>query len=107
MPRMALGVAYDGSHWNGWQTQPNGHTVQDTLQAALSRFLAQPAATVCEGRTDTGVHALGQVVHLATPAQRRLESWVSGVNALLPDRNVVKWGRPVPDSVHARLFPLS
>src|SRR3546814_806655 len=107
MPRMALGVAYDGSHWNGWQTQPNGHTVQDTLQAALSRFLAQPAATVCAGRTDTGVHALGQVVHLDTSAQRRLESWVRGVNALLPDSIAVQWARPVPDSFHARFSALS
>src|SRR3546814_1302190 len=107
MPRMALGVAYDGSHWNGWQTQPNGHPCQDTLQASLSRFLAQPAATVCAGRTDTGVHALGQVVQLDTSAQRRLESWVRGVNALLPDSIAVQWARPVPDSFHARFSALS
>lgn len=107
MPRMALGVAYEGSCWNGWQTQPHGCTVQDTLQGALSRFLAQSVATVCAGRTDTGVHAMGQVVHLDVAVQRRLESWVRGVNALLPDSIAVQWAHSVPDSFHARFSATS
>ncbi|RTZ39295.1 tRNA pseudouridine(38-40) synthase TruA [Candidimonas sp. SYP-B2681] len=102
MPRMALGVAYDGSFWQGWQTQPNGRTVQDTLESALSQFLAQPVATICAGRTDTGVHALGQVVHIDTTAERRVESWVRGLNALLPDSIAVQWAQSVPDRFHAR-----
>lgn len=102
MPRMALGVAYDGTPWLGWQTQPCGVTVQDTLEAALARFTAQPVATVCAGRTDTGVHALGQVVHFDVSVERSLESWVRGLNALLPDSIAVQWARPVPDSFHAR-----
>src|SRR3546814_10674269 len=81
MPRVALGIVYDGSRWLGWQTQRGGRTVQDTLEAALAQFLAQPVGTICAGRTDTGVHALGQVVHLDTPVQRRMESWVRGLNA--------------------------
>lgn len=107
MPRMALGIAYDGSFWQGWQTQPNGRTVQDTLEGALKRFLVQPVATICAGRTDTGVHALSQVVHLDTPASRRLESWVRGVNALLPDSIAVQWAQPVSDAFHARFGALS
>ena len=107
MPRMALGVAYDGSRWQGWQTQPNGKTVQDTLEAALAGFLAQPVGTICAGRTDTGVHALGQVVHLDTLANRRLESWVRGLNALLPDSIAIQWAQPVSDSFHARFSALS
>lgn len=102
MPRVALGISYDGSHWLGWQTQPGGRTVQDTLEAALSQFLAQPVSTICAGRTDTGVHALGQVVHLDTSAQRRSESWVRGLNALLPPSIAVQWAQPVNEAFHAR-----
>ncbi len=102
MARVALGLAYDGSPWQGWQTQPGGRTVQDTLEAALSRFLDSPAATICAGRTDTGVHAFTQVVHVDTDKLRRPESWVRGMNALLPDSIAVQWAVPVPDAFHAR-----
>src|SRR3546814_1898232 len=78
MPRMALGLAYDGSSWQGWQTQPGGLTVQDTLESALAEFLNHPVGTICAGRTDTGVHALEQIVHLDTQAARRPESWEIG-----------------------------
>lgn len=102
MPRMALGLAYDGSFWQGWQTQPGGLTVQDKLEAALAEFLDHPAATICAGRTDTGVHALEQVVHLDTNVGRRLESWVRGLNALLPASIAIQWAQPVHDDFHAR-----
>ncbi|MFT0531861.1 tRNA pseudouridine(38-40) synthase TruA [Castellaniella hirudinis] len=103
MGRIVLGLAYDGSDWHGWQTQPDRHTLQDALQDALARFLAQAAVpTVCAGRTDTGVHALQQVVHLDTAAERRDESWVRGLNALLPPSVRVQWARPVAADFHAR-----
>ncbi|KAB0605579.1 tRNA pseudouridine(38-40) synthase TruA [Castellaniella defragrans] len=103
MGRIALGLSYDGRGWQGWQTQPGGRTLQDALESALRRFLAAPAvATVCAGRTDAGVHALQQVVHLDTGAVRRDESWVRGLNALLPDTVAVQWARAVPESFHAR-----
>jgi len=102
MARVALGLAYDGTPWRGWQTQAGGQTVQDVLEGSLARFLARPAATVCAGRTDTRVHALAQVVHLDTDAVRRDESWVRGLNALLPDSIAVQWAKPVPESFHAR-----
>src|SRR5690606_39698509 len=73
MPRVALGLAYDGEPWQGWQTQPGGLTVQDALEAALAQFLAHATPTICAGRTDTGVHALCQVVHVDTEAQRSSE----------------------------------
>ena len=107
MPRMALGVAYDGAPWQGWQTQPGGITVQDELETALSRFAAQSVDTICAGRTDTGVHALGQVVHVDVSAERRIESWVRGVNALLPDSIAVQWAQPVAEEFHARFSALS
>lgn len=104
MPRIALGLAYDGSAWQGWQTQPHRQTVQDTLEAALGHFsgTGTPVPTVCAGRTDTGVHAAMQVVHLDTELNRRDESWVRGVNAFLPDSIAVQWAQIVPDDFHAR-----
>lgn len=102
MTRIALGLSYDGAPWLGWQTQPGGRTVQDQLESALASFLAQPAATICAGRTDTGVHALEQVVHIDTPVERRMESWVRGLNALLPQSVRVQWSASVPADFHAR-----
>ncbi len=107
MPRIALGVSYHGANWLGWQTQPGGGTVQDAVETALSRFLDTPIKTICAGRTDTGVHALGQVIHLDTCASRRDESWIRGLNALLPDSIAVQWAQPVPDHFHARFSALS
>jgi tRNA pseudouridine38-40 synthase len=107
MPRLALGLAYDGTAWQGWQTQPHRQTVQDTLEAALARFLASPVATTCAGRTDAGVHAAMQVVHLDTEVMRRAESWVRGLNALLPASIAVRWAQPVADDFHARFSALS
>lgn len=100
--RIALGLSYDGTAFQGWQTQPGGQTVQDVLEAALTSFLAHPVRTICAGRTDTGVHALNQVVHLDTTARRTPESWVRGVNALLPSTVAVQWARQVSDQFHAR-----
>ncbi len=102
MARIALGLAYDGAPWQGWQTQPGGRTVQDQLESALASFLAEPVSTICAGRTDTGVHALEQVVHIDTDVERRAESWVRGLNALLPHSIRVQWALPVPDDFHAR-----
>ncbi|MBV7487054.1 tRNA pseudouridine(38-40) synthase TruA [Bordetella sp. BOR01] len=104
MPRVALGLAYDGSSWQGWQTQPHRQTVQDTLETALGRFagIDAPVPTICAGRTDTGVHAAMQVVHLDTNLERRDESWVRGVNAFLPPSIAVQWAQPVSDDFHAR-----
>jgi len=102
MQRMALGLSYDGSLWQGWQTQPARSGVQDAVQAALKQFLGHDCATVCAGRTDAGVHALAQVIHLDTPAQRPPHAWVRGLNALLPDSIAVQWVCPVADTFHAR-----
>ena len=101
-PRIALGVSYDGSAWQGWQTQPHGITVQDTLETALARFLGQPVPTVCAGRTDTGVHAAMQVIHLDAPVLRSDTAWVRGVNAHLPPSIAIRWARQVPTDFHAR-----
>lgn len=100
--RVVLGLSYDGSGLQGWQTQPGGRTVQDSIETALASFVDHPVQTVCAGRTDAGVHALNQVIHLDTKAVRSSESWVRGVNALLPPAIAVQWVRPVSDEFHAR-----
>jgi tRNA pseudouridine38-40 synthase len=100
--RLALGIRYRGTAYLGWQSQPNGRTVQDHLEAALAKFAAQPVRTLCAGRTDTGVHAINQVVHLDAPVEREPFSWVRGTNRYLPDDIAVQWCAPVPAEFHAR-----
>ncbi|CAN5745909.1 tRNA pseudouridine(38-40) synthase TruA [soil metagenome] len=109
MKRLVIGVQYDGSCWHGWQTQPNGKTVQDVLETALGLFAKFPIATVCAGRTDAGVHALEQIVHFDTHLDRSMHSWISGVNAFLPPSIVIRWIKEIEfldpsaqDNFHAR-----
>lgn len=100
--RVALGIAYRGSAYSGWQSQPGGRTVQDHVDAAISAFAAAPLRSICAGRTDAGVHALNQVVHFDTEAERALDGWVRGTNRYLPGDIAVQWCRFVPASFHAR-----
>lgn len=100
--RMALGLSYDGSPFEGWQSQPHGRTVQDGLQLALQQFTGQTVAVVCAGRTDTGVHARRQVVHFDAPVQRERHAWIHGLNRFLPAEVSVAWAQPVSPQFHAR-----
>ena len=100
--RIALGITYSGSGYEGWQSQLSGNTVQDKLELALGKFAAQPVRTLCAGRTDAGVHGLMQVVHFDTLLARDTASWVRGTNAFLPRDIAVQWARQVPDEFHCR-----
>lgn len=100
--RIALGVEYDGSRYNGWQSQPDVPNVQDSLQAALSGVACERIDIIAAGRTDTGVHALEQVIHFDTNTNRALSAWVRGTNALLPKDIAVLWAHPVTEEFHAR-----
>jgi tRNA pseudouridine38-40 synthase len=100
--RIALGLEYDGSRFHGWQTQPGGNTVQDTVEAALAQINGGPVSVTCAGRTDSGVHACEQIVHLDTAAERPDTAWVRGVNGFLPEAVAVLWARRVPADFHAR-----
>lgn len=100
--RIALGLEYDGRDFTGWQTQPAGTGIQDALEAALSRIAGTLVATVCAGRTDSGVHATQQVVHFDVDVQRPESAWVRGVNTYLPDSVAVRWATVVPEDFHAR-----
>jgi tRNA pseudouridine38-40 synthase len=100
---VVLGVSYRGHGYNGWQSQPSGNTVQDKLERALARFAdVDKLRTVCAGRTDAGVHALNQVVHLDTTIERSESSWVRGTNRFLPADIAVQWCKLTDDSFHAR-----
>ncbi len=104
--RLALGIAYRGVAYHGWQSQPDGCTVQDRVEAALSEFAGCRVTTTCAGRTDTGVHALNQVVHLDAPVERTPVSWLRGTNRYLPDDIALQWCHPVADDFHARFSAL-
>ena len=107
--RIALRVEYDGRAFNGWQAQTklDVPTVQETLEAALSVIGNQPIRTWCAGRTDTGVHASGQIIHFEDPVGRSLKSWVLGVNSELPDAVSVHWAGSVSSEFHARFSAVS
>lgn len=100
--RIALGIEYDGSGYCGWQSQPGGCGVQDRLEGALAAIAGHAVRVAAAGRTDTGVHALGQVVHFDTDANRPESAWVRGVNAGLPDSIRVHWAIAVDMEFHAR-----
>jgi len=106
--RIALGLQYDGSAYSGWQSQPSGNTIQDDLEKAITTFIGEegaralPVNTVTAGRTDAGVHALGQVVHFDTLVERDPYSWVRGINSYLPKKITINWAKPVSEEFSAR-----
>ena len=100
--KYAAGLEYDGTCFYGWQSQSHARNVQDCVAAAFSKIAAAPVKVICCGRTDTGVHALGQVVHFETEVQREMSEWLRGANANLPEDVAVQWVKPVDDDFHAR-----
>lgn len=105
MPRLALGVEYDGTGFRGWQYQgpgQTGPTVQAAVEKALSGVAGQPVSLICAGRTDAGVHATGQVAHFDSEVRRAPHNWLLGANALLPGAVRLNWVRPVAADFHAR-----
>ncbi len=104
--RIALGIQYDGSQYAGWQSQPHGNTVQDNLELAIRKFLGselnEVIRVVVAGRTDAGVHGIGQVVHFDTSFDRPDWSWVRGLNTFLPKDIAIQWARPVSHDFDAR-----
>jgi len=105
--KVALGVEYDGTRFSGWQVQPSQITVQGSLERALSLVANHPVKTVAAGRTDSGVHALQQVVHFETTVQRGERNWILGLNTNLPSDINVTWARPVDDDFSARFSALN
>jgi tRNA pseudouridine38-40 synthase len=102
MPRIVLGVEYDGSAYAGWQWQDGKATVQGQLEKALSKIANQPITVLCAGRTDAGVHALEQVVHFDCQVERDMHAWLMGGNSQLPDDIRITWAQPTQGDFHAR-----
>ncbi|MDR3429092.1 MULTISPECIES: tRNA pseudouridine(38-40) synthase TruA [Silvimonas] len=100
--KYALAIEYDGRAFYGWQVQPDRPTVQAAVEAAISRMAGHALRVHAAGRTDTGVHASGQVVHFETEVNRPLTAWVRGVNSFLPDGVAVRWAQEVPEEFHSR-----
>ena len=105
--RIALGIEYDGTSYNGWQRQKNGIGVQQRLEEALAMVANEAVEVVCAGRTDTGVHASGQVAHFDTSADRSERGWLLGANTNLPPDISVSWVQQVSDEFHARFSATS
>ena len=103
MPRYKLTVEYDGEPFVGWQRQPNGPSVQAALEEAVFAFTGERPPVQAAGRTDTGVHARGQVVHLDLAAERPVETVRSALNFhLKPQPVAVVSAELAPAGFHAR-----
>lgn len=106
LTKIALCVEYDGHLYSGWQRQKHSKSVQGVLETVLSGIANQPIELHCAGRTDSGVHATGQIVHFNfnnnEGCQRQLKAWVEGSNARLPDDISVRWATEVSNDFHAR-----
>ncbi len=100
--RIALGIEYDGTAYNGWQRQNSGIGVQQRLEEALGRVADHALEVTCAGRTDSGVHATGQVIHFDTASKRDDRAWLLGANTNLPDDVSVMWVQHVAEDFHAR-----
>lgn len=100
--RYAAVVEYDGRPFCGWQRQSHAPSVQACVEQALSYVAAESITVQCAGRTDTGVHALGQVIHFDSEAERSLRSWLLGVNSNLPEGVAIRRIQPVSEDFHAR-----
>ena len=105
--RIAIGLEYDGTAYNGWQRQRTGLGVQARIEEALEKVADHPVEVVCAGRTDTGVHASGQVAHFDTGSERAPRSWLLGANSNLPDDVNLTWAMAVSDDFHARYSAIS
>ena len=100
--KFAAAIEYDGTAYYGWQSQPHAKNIQDCVEKALSAVADHEVDVVCAGRTDTGVHAVGQVIHFNTDANRDERSWLLGINSILPSDIAITWLRAVSDEFHAR-----
>lgn len=105
--RYFIRLSFDGAAYHGWQIQPNGQSVQETLQKALSVLLRQPTDIVGAGRTDAGVHAGMMIAHFDSPVDLDCDNMVYKLNKLLPPDIAVQRIWPVAEDMHARFSATS
>jgi len=100
--RIAAALEYAGQDFSGWQKQPKIKTIQGEIEKAIFSITKENIDTTAAGRTDSGVHALGQIIHFDTDLRRPMNSWVKGINSFLPPSIRIKWANEVPGDFHAR-----
>lgn len=100
--RIVLKIQYDGTNYCGWQIQPNGNTVQAEIERAITTVTGEKCGVTASGRTDSGVHALGQIAHFDTNSSIPPEKFYSALNAVLPDDIKVLSSSLAPSDFHAR-----
>jgi len=102
MPTVKLILEYDGTRYAGWQRQPDQPTIQEAIETALQQLTQMTVSVTAAGRTDAGVHALGQVVSFRIEKDWTAQEWVKGMNARLPVDIAVRSAAIMPDDFHAR-----
>ena len=107
MPRIALGLEYDGTDFVGWQIQQTGRSIEGVLVAAVGQVAGESVNVHGSGRTDAGVHALQQVAHFDTTVQRTQRQWLLGINSNLPPDVAIRWVHEVPSDFDARRSAVS
>jgi len=107
LKRVALCIEYQGTQYCGWQRQLECESVQGFIEKAVSSIANAPISVQCAGRTDTGVHSLGQIVHFDTPVDRSMNAWVRGANTKLPFDIRIAWAKPVDEDFHARFSAIA
>lgn len=102
MPRYKILIEFDGTRYSGWQKQPNSNTVEEEIESALSRILTQPVDVIGQGRTDSGVHAEGQVAHFDHPDELDPARILYALLGVLP-HDIAVWDiHKVSEDFHAR-----
>ena len=107
MNKVALCVEYVGTNYCGWQRQLECDSVQAQVEKALSSIAVHEVGVRCAGRTDTGVHAIGQVIHFETPVTRPNKAWIRGVNTKLPDDIRIRWAKEIDEDFNARFSAIA
>lgn len=102
MPTIKLTIEYDGTAYAGWQRQPNQPTIQAALETALTRITQEHISVIAAGRTDSGVHARGQVASFQSDKPIPINKWRLALNSALPHDISVVSSEQVPESFHAR-----
>ena len=102
MPNYKISIQYDGSDFFGWQSQPNGNTIQDELVKAISQITGENVNLIGSGRTDSGVHALGQVANFRIPKSIDEFKFNNSLNSILPSAISIKTIEQVTDNFHSR-----
>src|SRR6185369_17632564 len=101
MRNIRLTLAYDGTRYCGWQIQPNGPTIQEKLEWAIERLTGEKCPVYSAGRTDSGVHAVGQVANFHTTSGIPATNWPGALQAFLPEDIIILKSDEVPAEFHA------